>query len=348
MSHDPDDDLRRLLDDAVSRVEPADRLGEIRERTRTTSAVTSRRRGWLVAGGGVLAAAAAAAVVVAVVTTSGTDDGLDEAADPATSASTPASTTASTTASGPPAAGLSPSGDPSRSVAPEPGQPAGTTPVYYVGDGPDGPDAPAEVLYRYFEPAADPLELLMSEPTDPDYRTLWPEGSLLSFSEEDGRFVVLVDGDTPVDDELARQQLVYTLQGATGSDLTVQLQYADDIGITIPPIERAPELDVLSHMSISDPGEDFVYDDDFTARGRANGFEGTVFCQLLDADGEDVWSGAAIAGGLLDSTMNPWRLRVDLDGVAPGRYTFRCQTDDPTGGAEGRGSDVDTRTITVE
>ena len=53
-----DDDLRDLLTDAVSDVEPAYRLGEIQARVHRPA-----RRGWYAAGGAILAAAA---VVTAV------------------------------------------------------------------------------------------------------------------------------------------------------------------------------------------------------------------------------------------------------------------------------------------
>ncbi len=95
----PGHDLRELLTDAVSDVEPAHRLSEIRART----ARPDRRPRWYVAGGAVLAAAAAV-TTFAVVTNLGDDD---TAPDP-----TP---------------------DPTRGVEVQ------TVPAYFIGDTPQGP-----------------------------------------------------------------------------------------------------------------------------------------------------------------------------------------------------------------
>ncbi len=319
--HSDDADLRALLEDAVADVEPADRLAAIR-----TATARRRRRGWLAVGGSAVLAAAVV-VAVAVVVERRDDTGRDAvAAQPPT---------------GSPSASSSPPSS-ARTEFPR----SETTTVYYLGDGPDGPDAPAEVLYRSVAPG-EPLALLTATPADPDYRTAWPQGSLVSMAVEADRIVVTVAGG-PVDDELARQQLLYTVQAAAGEPVPVVLAWDDDRTGPIPDVDRAPELDVLSHLSIGDPAEGATYAGSFVARGRANGFEGTVFCQLLDEAGAAVWEQATVAGGLLDDTLSPWRLRVDLAGVTPGAHTLRCRTDDPTAGAEGRGSDVDTRTVTVE
>ena len=73
----PDDELRRLLDDAVSEVEPTPALSSIRDRTKVTP--MTRHRSWLVA------AAAAVAVSAATVTTVALtgDDAEPDRAQPA-------------------------------------------------------------------------------------------------------------------------------------------------------------------------------------------------------------------------------------------------------------------------
>lgn len=307
-----DDFLRDALEDAVCDVEPIDRLVAIRARTSHRS-----RRGWYAVGGAVLAAGAVV-VALAVVTTG---DDTDERPDVAASTTT------------------TPTPDPPAVVPPDE-----TTPIYYVGAGSDGPDGQKFALYRYFEPAGDPLELLMSTPSDPDYRTLWDEGSLRSYAVEQGR--ILVEGNPNQDgadqSDLAMQQLVYTLQAYTGTRLPVQVT---NPAIRSVPVPRAAPLDVLSHVSISDPGERYAYSGSLTARGVGNGFEGTIACRLVGEEGDEVWSGATIAGAGDD--LAPWELEVDLTGVEPGGYVLICQNDDPTGGAEGRGVDADTRSITV-
>lgn len=311
--HQPDDDfLRDALEDAVADVEPVDRLTAIRTRTRTARRT---RRSWYVAG---TAGLAAAAVVVAVaVVTSGDDAGTRP--DVATSP-TPTDTPT----------------DDSPVVDP----PAETTPVYYVGPGSDGPDGRERALYRYFEPAGDPLELLMSTPSDPDYQTSWEPGSLQSFRVLEDRIVV--QGDPAGTDELAMQQLVYTLQAATNSRLPVQVT---NPFIDTEPVDRADPLEVLSHVSISDPGERYAYSGSFTARGVGNGYEGTIGCRLVGDGGQTAWSGVALAGA--GEALEPWTLDVDLTGVAPGGYVLVCQDEDPTAGAEGIGAFTDDRTIVV-
>lgn len=233
-----------------------------------------------------------------------------------------------------------------------------TTVVYRVGPGPDGPDAPVVVLTRETLPGdLDPLDALMTEPTDPDYRTLWPAGTLASYDVEDGRIVVQVN-DGPVNQGIARQQLIYTLQEAVGERLPVDLTWTDGRDTPIRPVDRAPELEVLSHLIVDSPAEGLVVRPlryaslrilrPFVASGVAAGFEGTVYCTVLGAAGNRVWEGTTTSGGLLSATLDPWELTVDLQGVPPGDYTFTCTTDDPTAGTEGRGHDVDTRSIRVE
>ncbi len=256
------------------------------------------------------------------------------------------------------------------------------TPVYYVGDGPDGPDAPEHVLYREFGRAVakDPLnaaiELLQSTPADPDYTTLWPKASL-EFGSFDGigdqGFIsvvltdpALVERPSPMNEAEARlaiQQVVYTMQAAlrTRAPVEFSLPGATSNVDTVlgVPAERdaefsgvrkyteAPVLDVLSHMVISDPAEGLVVSDDsFTARGLGTGFEGSLVCFVRDGD-RQLWAEPTIAGWQ-EERLFPWELEVDLSDVPSGTYTFLCTTDDPTGGTEGRGADTDTRTIVVE
>jgi hypothetical protein len=307
-----DQDLRDALSTAVEDVEPTDRLVAIRQGTRRT---TRRRRSWWAAGGGALAVAS----VVAVALVAGSPS-PQRAAEPAASPS----------------------------PVPEPART--TYPVYYVGPGPDGPDAPAAMLYRSYVESASPLAALMATPTDPDYRTLWPAGSLLSYEVQDTDIEVVVSRDAPVTDELARQQLVYTLQTLEQSELPVAMEY-ELIEPLLVPVEPAPELEVLSHMSIDEPieGSTFASSGSFTATGRGNSFEATGNCTLLAADGEVV-VGPLIAqmDGYMEPQLFPWELTVDLDGVPPGTYTLACTTDDPTGGTEGPGTYTDTRTVIVE
>ena len=187
-------------------------------------------------------------------------------------------------------------------------------------------------------------------PQDPDYRTGWPEGSFEAVEVTDGRFDVelgpgaltLNRGWSPLD----VQQVVYTLQAATGEPLSVQLTEAGQpIRGTIN--ERAPQNDVLALMSVSDPSEGLHVQGSFVARGRANSFEATVPWEIRDASDEVVLDGFTTAEGAIDR-LYKWETEpIDVSDLAPGTYTFVAMTDDPSGG-EGTGPFTDTRTIIVE
>ena len=233
--------------------------------------------------------------------------------------------------------------------------------VYYVGQTPTGPR-----LYREFRAGvrsdknfADALSLVDAAPTDPDYVTYWSEGQLLGASVEDGVIRVDVDpaktrpADVP-DGALALQQLIFTVQGVAGDRLPVQFVHdgnpvAEVFGQpTSEPLTNGAELDVLALASISDPAERRVVKDGFSARGVASSFEGTVPWQLKAADGTVVMQGSAQSYGWQDH-LYPWATgRIDVSGLTPGEYTFQVSTDDPSGGTEGPGPTVDTRTVIVE
>ncbi len=323
----PDDDLTRTLADAVSDIEPTDRLGDIRRRT-----ARAPRRRWAAVGGGVLVAAVATIAVALVVRPGGF--GNDEPDIPVAS-------------------------DPVES--PEQALVA----VYYVGPGSTGPDAASALLYRYFERGGTPLDRLMSTPSDPDYRTLWPSGSLVSTSGPHGGVIDVTIADAALRDrpadmsaeeaELAIQQVVYTLQADVGGRPAVQFRYDGNpidqvFGVpTSEPLTNASPFDVLSLMSISDPAEGATYSGSLTARGASNGFEASVACWLyVGNDGGAYGPYVTTAEGWMAEKLFPWELDVDLSDVPVGSYTFECATDDAAGGTEGRGADVDTRTITIE
>jgi hypothetical protein len=241
---------------------------------------------------------------------------------------------------------------PQRATDPAAPPPAPSTayPVHYVGPGPSGPDAPEAVLYREQVEAASPLDALMTAPSDPDYRTLWPAGSLVSYVVGDEAIRVTVAPEAPLEDDLALQQLVHTLHAVEDSRSTVLI--ADIPGTRFPGFEvrRSDDLDVLSHMSIDEPAEGSTYasGESFVVTGRGNSFEASGQCALETGDGTVVDAYLAQMDGWIEPRLYPWELEVDLSDVPPGTYTLRCITDDPTGGTEGRGTDSDTRTVIVE
>ncbi|CAN5221819.1 hypothetical protein BH09ACT12_BH09ACT12_08450 [soil metagenome] len=349
MSDDRDPRLEAAINDAVDDIEPTDRLAAIREQTRSVGA---RRRGWYAAGGSLLAAAAAVTVIVAVTGPEATTGADPAATDPSTTSATATTspTTSSTATTTEPPHTPHASGD--------------ARPVYYVGPGPDGPDAPASVLYPA-QAEGSVLEALLDTPRDPDYRTLWPAGSLLGISDLEAEIVIVAIaesaterpfGMTDEEAELALQQVAWTVHASVDEPpLTVKFSVNDRVvdrvlGVDIDfGIQRGPALDVLSHMSISEPAEGSTYSGSFTARGLSNGFEASVACWLyVGNDGGAYGPWVTSAEGWQEPRLFPWELEIDLSDVPAGDYYLECSTDDPTGGAEGSGAGVDTRDITVE
>ncbi|GAA4369898.1 Gmad2 immunoglobulin-like domain-containing protein [Nocardioides caricicola] len=296
--------ISELLHDAVDGIEPADRLQDIRERTANPQRAAARP--WFYAAGATVLATAAAVTAFAVL-------GDDSATDP-----------------GPAHDGH--------------GQETFLVPAYFVGDTPRG-----ERLYREFDEAEGhdaldaALDRIQQPPSDPDYTTPWPEGSFGDVTvRDDGIHVDLLEGD--LTDELAVQQVVYTLQGAAGEPLPVWFWREGQRGSS--PVSALPQNDVLSLMSISDPAEGNAYEGSMIARGRANAYEATVVWEVRRPDGETVREGYTTATGTGDKLYG-WETEVDLSGLAPGEYLFVAVNPDPSGGAEQSLLFTDTRTITV-
>jgi hypothetical protein len=344
---DHDAHLAELLSDAVSDIEPTDRLDAIRERTRVTPIYGRRRR--LYAVGGTVLATAAVVTAIALASHQG-----NPAADD-----------------------LDPGNSPTGAVDPSPTQPTEAPPaiktpvaVYYVGDGPRGPR-----LFRYLQPLAGQpdipatrLDRLTATPTDSDYRTLWPEGAFtgqVSDPEADMVFVGVDDsvhdrpaGMTEAEAQLAIEQVLYTLHDEFPEVRAVQFRYGANpidqvFGVpTSEPLTLGPVVTTLSLMSINHPTEGQAVSGSFVADGLNNGYEATYRWQLHQgrADGPVVDEGFGMASGCCATDrLFPWATDpIDVSSLEPGTYTFVAMNDDPSGGAEGNGPDTDTRTIVVE
>jgi hypothetical protein len=339
--------LSELMSDAVSEIEPGDRLASIRNETRVTS--MSARRPWIYAVGGAVAATAA---VITAVAFAGDNLGLTGSEpDPATS---PSSVVTPSGSDGTPDASETPSSTPSVSDI--------TVAAYYVGDGPRGPR-----LFREFDVVsaedqlAGALARLQATPADPDYRTPWPQGTFSGASFA-GDLVTVNLTDASLHDrpagmssdeaEIAIQQVVYTMQAAVQARAAVEFKLDGNpvdqvLGVpTSEPLAEDPQTDVLSLMSITSPSEGESVSGSLTADGVGSSFEANVQWQIKQGD-EVVKSGSTTAEGWMDK-LYPWQTEaIDVSDLTPGDYTFVAMTDDPSGGAEGNGPDVDTRTITV-
>lgn len=171
-----DDDLRRLLGDAVADVEPHDRLGEIRRRT-THVPRRSRHRPVVALGAGLATAAVVGGVAVL--------GGLGLPGEDAPVASRPAEAVVGTYFTG-------------------------TTPAgprlyreFQVVDAGPATDRALAALRRLEVDAG---------PDDPDYTTAWPDGAFEAVTRDDRGIEVRLGVDaTP--DGLAVQQAVHTVQG---------------------------------------------------------------------------------------------------------------------------------------
>jgi hypothetical protein len=315
------DDLTTLIREAVEDVEPTDRRAELRDLVAVST--RSRHRRYAVTGG-LLAAAVVVTGVAVGVRTSG---------EPET-----------------PPADSRTAVDRSRENRP-------AYALYYVGQTPQGPR-----LFREYRDGPGPgttpdaaISMLLSAPDDPDYESYWSAGQLLGATVDNGLIEVDVDPAQVAGtlDELALQQVIYTVQAAAG-DALLPVQFVHDgnpvanVGglPTSEPLDRAPQIDVLALASISDPSERRVVVDSFSANGRASSFEGNVPWELRDADGTVVREGSAQTYGYVDR-LYPWATGpIDVSDLDPGEYTFVVMTADPSDG-EGPGPTVDTRTVTI-
>lgn len=238
-----DDDLQRWLDDAVSGIEPSDRLAELRARTTTTRGTGLR---WGVA----LAAAAAVAVAAGFVATLG-----GPAPDSPPTATDPTST------SGPMSGG-------GRAVA-----------AYFIGETPRGPRLYRE--FRSVDAPVGPVDglgLVASGPADPDYSSAWPEGSFgsLVVTGTTAR-VELTDAAPEQPSDLAVQQVAYTLSAAVQEPVSVVLERG---GSVVAEADLAPQLEVLALVNLSDPGEGQVVGDVLAVEGRASSYEANVLWRV--------------------------------------------------------------------
>jgi PHD/YefM family antitoxin component YafN of YafNO toxin-antitoxin module len=232
-------------------------------------------------------------------------------------------------------------------------------PVYFAGDGPQG-----TVLFREFHRVTGDALLEAARlvaggsPDDPDYRTLWPQVDISAVTATDGVLLVEVPGDafterpdgmTARDAELAVQQLVRTLQGVQQERVPVQVERggAPLFGLaTDAPYEASSDLETLNLVSITSPAEgDTVTGDSLTVTGVANSFEASGPCRLL-VGGEEVAMAAYQSEGWMEDRLFAFEVELPLEGVT-GEAVVRCETDDPSGGAEGNGPSTDTKDITV-
>jgi len=356
--HEQNDDLGRLLNDAVSDIEPRSGIQAIRSRTSAKESVMTTTRNWIFGAFG--AAVATAAVIGGVVLATNNDPAAD---DP------PISTTPSNDVTN------LPSEDPTDDSTDAPTDPATTeppasgsaVPVYYVGDTPQGPR-----LYREFQTgsgdkATAAANLAVSgTPLDPDYRSPWPEGTSVDSVSSNGDFITVdVEGDvhdrpsgmSQEDAALAIEQVIFTVQGAVGQGrLPVQFMLngsRTDQVLGQPasePLANGPVLATLAHVNITTPAEgEVVNRDTMEVSGVANSFEANVVIRLQRYEGTHIALEDFItAEGCCEEKLFPFSKSVDISNVEPGKYILMASTDDPSGGQEGFGPHTDSKIITIK
>lgn len=349
--HD-DERMRRLLDAAVSDVEPSEALGSIHARTKVSS--MQRKRSWVLGAGAAVVATAATVAAVTVLSDSTAPGGGD--AGPA--AGTSPSPHVSKKATEKPSPTKEPSGKETAATAVQ------TVPVYYVGDTSRGVR-----LYREFhrvdlvggDPVSTALaEAVSTDPTDTDYRTDWPEGVTAAVVEAPPSDVITIDvqtsgkplrerpGGMSLDEaEIAVEQLIYTAQAAKQSRDPVQF-FLDGgrtdtlLGVPVSePLAQGDSTDVLAQVWIIEPPEGAEVTAPFEVSGLAAAFEANVQWELMRGD-RVVKRGFTMAEECC--TMAPYSFKVKS--VPPGEYTLVVHDSDPSGG-EGFAPWQDTKRVTV-
>lgn len=265
-----------------------------------------------------------------------------------------------------PSATKSPRGDRGGTASETPEAEASrTAAVYYVADaGDDGRAGPR--LFREFRRGpADPLvaavQLLGEAPVDPDYRTLWEPGQLVSATASDEVLTVQVDtsvrtrpdGMSAAEAEAAVQQVVYTAQAAVQARTPVKFVTEEGptdrvLGVpTARPVRNGSMLQVLSHVNLTSPEQGAaVTGDELVVSGVGNSFEASVGWELRQGD-RVVDRGFATMAGWMEDKLFPFEVTVDVSDLAPGDYTLWVTTDDPSGGTEGFGAMTDDKDFTV-
>jgi hypothetical protein len=245
-----------------------------------------------------------------------------------------------------------------------PAEPGSTAvPVYFVGDGPGGEPR----LFREFhrvtgDPLTEAARLVVSgDALDPDYRTLWPQVDIASVQATDGVLLVDIpsdafterpDGMSRRQAKLALQQLVYTLQGVQQERIPVVVERSETepalFGLsTETEFTASSALRTLNLVNITSPAEgDTVTGDTLTVTGVANSFEASGPCRLL-AGGEEVAIEPYQTEGWMEDRLFPFEVELPLADAGTGEVVVQCETDDPSGGAEGNGPSIDTKTIEV-
>ena len=251
-------------------------------------------------------------------------------------------------------------------------RPAGTTtagqldgiPVYWVGE-----TARSFRLYREFRTVPDAggpvasavAAMTRMTPLDPDYMTPWRPAKRVEVTQTGSALTVDLSADAVsgrnVGSEVAAravQQLVYTATAAAAKagtpantvTITIDGGPADAWGVVRlgEPTSRASMAEVQSHAWVTSPQEGSQLPAGrATFNGFGTSFEANFLWKVTNAAGAVVAKGNAM-GGTGDGGFGAFTFAATL---TAGSYTVELSTDDPSGGAEGRGPMIDTKRFTV-
>ncbi len=372
MNDQPNDDfdelMRRALHNEADRIEPADGLHEIQARVRTTRTPVNRRP-WVVTAGAAVVGTAAAIGAFAVLNGDDRQAGDSEVAGaPSTTTSatrSPESATARPSAlpSPQPSATLptdaTPKTKPTQSTGRLEPETSGAIPVYWLGETVGFESGPGVRLYRTFVPfkgraTYSALQLMVAgKSNDPDYTSAWV-GAQVSEVRMSGSLTTVDFKSVPkkrLESDVAQvalQQLVYTVQGASGATVPVEVTLqgkpvSELFGVDIKqPLGRAQSLDVQAYIWITAPENDAVLTAPFKVSGIAAVNEAQLNWRITSEDNRKVLrEGVATTDEAFKLT--PYSFVVAK--LPAGRYTLEVFE---VSAADGRQTSTDTKTLVVK
>lgn len=283
---------------------------------------------------------------------------------PRTSAAGGSTTSATSSAPTTPATATSSPGSTPTTASPTTAGRLTGVPVYWVAE-----SQRSFRLYREFRTVTDAGGVIASAvaamtrmaPLDPDYSTPWRPATRVAVTRSGRSLTVDLSADaianTQVGSELAAtavQQLVYTATAAAATagtpvttvTITIDGSPADAWGVVRlgEPTPRAPLVDVQAHAWVTAPQQGATVPAGLvTFTGYGTSFEATFGWVVRTAAGAVVARGSAMGG---DGTGGFGELTFSAR-LTPGSYVVQLSTDDPSGGADGRGPATDTKAFTV-
>lgn len=369
MNDRPDDEfdelMRRALHHEADRIEPADGLHEIQARVRTTRTPVNRRP-WMLTAGAAVVGTAAAIGAFAVLNGDNRQAGDSEVAGaPDTTASatgTPDSPRVATPAPTAPPSAVPTDQKPTVKSSQERGrlepETSGAVPVYWLGQTVGFESGPGVRLYRTFAPFKGratyaALQLMTSgKSSDPDYSSPWA-GAQVSEVRMTGALTTVDFKSVPRTRlepdvaEMALQQLVYTVQGASKATVPVEVTLQGRplpqlFGVDIKqPLGRAQSLDVQAFIWVTSPDNDAVVRAPFKVSGIAAVNEAQLNWRITSDDRKVLDEGVATTEEAFKLT--PYSFVVPK--LPAGRYTLEVFE---VSAADGRQTSTDSKTLLVK